>query len=70
VAASDGGESARRDGGAGTTVRAGPTLRCATCDSPVDRTEWHPVATRFDEERGFALYAFCRAACRREWRDG
>lgn len=38
------------------------------CDlSPINGTGRHPVATRFEDE--FRLYALCRVACRREWRD-
>lgn len=45
----------------------GRSLQCVARGSPIDRTEWHPVATRFED--GSRLYTFCRVACRQEWRD-
>lgn len=45
---------------------AEPT-RCATCGSAVDQSDWHPVATRFDDDGEFHLFAFCSVECRDRW---
>ena len=54
-----------------TTVSetADRTTRCDACGRRIDPTAWHPVATRFDDDGEFHLFAFCRAACRDAWRD-
>jgi hypothetical protein len=45
-----------------------PTV-CANCASPVDTSEWHPIATEVDEDDEFHLHAFCGDACRDAWAD-
>lgn len=69
AAMSEGGDQSRGREADSATGRE-PPMRCATCGSPIDRTEWHPVTTRFGDRDEFHLYAFCRVACRREWQDG
>lgn len=40
---------------------------CSTCGVRIDPTDWHPVATRVDEDGDFHLYTFCSTDCRTEW---
>lgn len=44
-------------------------LTCTECGDPVDRTEWHPVATTTDDDGTLGVRAFCSGACRDAWRD-
>lgn len=54
---------------ADATERADQPKACANCGEHIDLTEWHPVATRDDDEDGFRMYAFCDGDCRDEWID-
>lgn len=54
----------RRD--ASTDAGADAT-RCAACGAVVDPSDWHPVATRFDDDGEFHLLTFCCEGCRSAW---
>lgn len=42
--------------------------RCTYCGARIDPEEWHPVATRRDDEGTAEIYDFCSEACREAWR--
>lgn len=42
-------------------------VQCEVCGIRFDPTDWHPVATCFDEADEFHLYVFCSVNCRNEW---
>lgn len=42
------------------------SLTCTACGQPIDRTDWHPVRTRTDDQGHFHIDVFCSMACRAE----
>ena len=47
-------------------VRADEPKTCANCGKRIDTSEWHPLATRVDDDGNFTVYAFCSDRCRDE----
>jgi hypothetical protein len=41
---------------------------CAECGDPIPSDEWHPVATRRDEDGEIEIFDFCGESCRSAWR--
>ncbi|WP_449404980.1 DUF7576 family protein [Halosimplex halophilum] len=50
------------------TGEAPTVTHCTTCGARIDPTVWHPVATDFDDDGEFHLYAFCSIECRDRWK--
>lgn len=49
--------------------RADEPKTCANCGAEIDTREWHPLATRTNDDGNLRVYAFCEEDCRDEWAD-
>ncbi|WP_134672009.1 DUF7576 family protein [Halorussus marinus] len=43
------------------------SIGCHCCGDPIDTDDWHPVATRRDEDGRIQIHDFCCEDCRSAW---
>ncbi|WP_224450312.1 DUF7576 family protein [Haloprofundus salilacus] len=44
-----------------------PKKRCEYCGSPIETSEWYPVATVRDSNGELQIYSLCSDECRAAW---